>query len=91
MPCSFSVTSAGTTSAPSASPERTFSIAASRVFTRIGWTFSNSLSAYWEASTLRPPSAISESSGATRLAKATVGLLGPEESATPATSETTTE
>ena len=91
MPCSFCVTSAGTTSAPSASPERTFSIAAARVLTRIGSTFSNSFSEYLEASTRRPPSATSDLSRGTRLANATVGLVGPEERAAPATSETTTE
>ena len=85
------MTSAGTTSAPSASPDLTFAIACSRVFTRIGSTFANSLSAYWVASTLRPPSATSDLSSGTRFANATRGLPGPEESASPATSETTTE
>ena len=47
--------------------------------------------AYWVASTRRPPSATSDLSSGTRLANATRGLLGPDESAAPATSETTTE
>ena len=91
MPWSFWVTSAGITSAASASPDFTLAIASARESTRIGSTFANSLSAYWVASTLRPPSATSDCSFGTRLANATRGLPGPEESAAPATSETTTE
>ena len=89
MPRSRSITSAGTTSAPSASPERTFAIASSRVSTRIGSTASNSSDAYTVASSCSPPRLIWASSGGTRLANATFGLDGPDESAAPTSSATT--
>jgi hypothetical protein len=42
VPCSRSITSGGITSAPSASPDSTLAIAASRLSTRIGSTASKS-------------------------------------------------
>ena len=88
MPCSRSITSGGTTSAPTASPERTFAIAASRVSTRIGSMFSNSSAAYVVASSRWPPRLICAWPAGTRLANATFGFDGPEQSATPTSSAT---
>ena len=89
MPCSRSITSGGITSAPSASPERTFSIASSRESTRIGSTASNSSDAYVVASSCWPPRLIFASSAGTRLANATFGFDGPDERAAPTSSATT--
>ena len=88
MPCSRSITSGGTTSAATASPDSTFSIAASRESTRIGSTRSNSSEAYCVASSCCPPSSICASPGGTRLANATFGLAGPDDSAAPTSSAT---
>ena len=57
MACSRSAASAGTTSAASASPSRTFAIASSRVDTRIGSIASNSRAVYVSAFELLPAEA----------------------------------
>ena len=83
MPCSRSITSGGTTSAATASPDSTFAIASAREETRIGSTRLNSSEAYCVASRRWPPSWICAPPRGTRLANATFGFAGPEDSAAP--------
>jgi hypothetical protein len=88
MPWRRWIASAGITSAASASPLRTFSIASARVLTRIGSTASKNRDVYVVASRLWPPR-LNVASPA-RFANATRGFSGPPVSAAPIRTATTT-
>ena len=83
---SLETMSAGTTSAASALPCLTFSIACARVETRMGSTASKNASAYFVASTVSLPKVIRPWPAATSLTNATFGLSGERDSAKPMSS-----
>ena len=87
MPCNRCTMSAGTISAPSASPDLTLAIASAREFTRIGVTLLNSSLAYLDVSIDSPPSFTVAAPLGTSLKNATFGFSGPRDSARPMSTE----
>ena len=73
--------SAGMISAASACPERTFCSASARLWTTIGSMAVKNLPAYWRPSTLVDPRLNEPWPAGTSFRNATLGLVGPRESA----------